>query len=141
VIRKFVYLFLIKLGVFIHIPIASSQTIPIRFGTYISRNGSVAKFERRADILLLIVSSRPERRRGSATGADCELRAKFDAVRNIWELIPFSNDTMNISQGSISDIDFSIKYNSRSSFNIYTNFSQRNCAIWVSFDRFYRFVR
>ena len=134
--------FLISLICFIVTsPIAEAKDYPIKLGIYISSNRSIATIVREDGQLLLSVLSRPAQGRGSFVGADCELRAIYNPINKKWELIPFSNETMNVRLEDISQVSFYFTTRKNKFFNIDTDFASTNCANGTIFDRLFRYLR
>jgi hypothetical protein len=122
-------------------PIAEAKNYAIKSGYYISIYRSIATIVQEDGRLLLSVSSRPVQGRGSSVGADCELRAAYNSNNKKWELIPFSNETMNISMQDISKVSFYVEIYGNSVIKVDTDFALRNCAIGTLFDRSFRLFR
>jgi hypothetical protein len=108
-------------------------------GVYKSSHQSMATISERNGHKLLSIASRSDQDRGSATGADCELRALLDNNGRTWRLVPFSNETMIIRQSDLRGVNFYLSFNRNGSFKIRTNFAEINCSYGSIFDEYYVF--
>lgn len=107
-------------------------------GTYIGADGQIARMETTEGERHLVVTAGGDESRGAGVQGDCQLRAKESRASKRWHLVPFVSDTMDVRESDIQGVAFELKAQSPNSFELQTDYAERNCAAGMTFTSTYR---